>query len=162
MDVKMYIPTPETPETTRGATLIERVAYTRLLWVAPLTALAAALAAAVVYTIASALGAIPQTIRVPGPMGEQPLTLGSVALTAIMATVWAVIVFVLLGLFAPRPISLFRVVALVVLLLSFALPFMVPGIPPRMLAPLLRLHVAVAAVDVSLLTTLGRREVSTR
>ncbi len=157
MRVKMHPPTPETPEKTPGATPVEHVAYMRLLWVAPLTALAAALAAAVVYTIASALGAIPQTVRVPGPMGEQPLTLGSVAMTAIMATVWAVIVFALLGRFASRPIRLFRVVALVVLILSFTLPFTVPGIPPRMLAPLLLMHVAVAAIEIGLLTTLGRR-----
>ena len=167
MDSKMHtpqpqIPTLETPQQKQGATPVEQVAYKRLLWVAPLTALAAALAAAVVYVIASTLGAIPSTVRVPSPMGERPVTLGSVAITAVMATVWAVILFLLLGLLAPRPIRLFRSVALVVLLLSFTLPFTVPSIPPRMLAPLLLLHAVVAVVDVGLLTTLGRDEPSTK
>lgn len=158
MHVK-WMHTPSEPEARRSAVPAERVSYSRLLWVAPLTALAAALAAALVFTVAAALGAISPIVRVPSPLGLQPLTLASVAITAIIATVWAAIVFAFVGLFASRPISVFRIVALVVLILSFTLPFTVAGIPPLMLASLLLMHVVVAAIDVGLLTTLGGRSV---
>ena len=136
---------------------VEHIAYQRLLWAVPLTALVAAIAAGVVEALASLPGAIPSTVRLPGLMGYQPLTPASAAITALVATLWAAVAFALIGRFARRPVRLFRIIALVTLILSLALPLTAPGVPMSMRASLSLLHVVVAAVDVGLLTTLGQR-----
>ena len=56
----------------------DRIAYGKLPWVALLAALAAAVANALVYFAASGLGLIPQSILVPTPSGEHPLTVAPV------------------------------------------------------------------------------------
>lgn len=136
----------------------ETIAWGRMPWVALLAATGAALANAVVYSAASGLGAISQGVLLPSPAGESPLKVGLVATSSVMGTVGATIVFAIIGLFARRPVRPFRILAAVVLVLSFVMPATVPGVPVAMRFSLVVMHVVVWAVSVGLLTTLAHRE----
>lgn len=100
----------------------ERISYGRLPGAALLAALAAALVNALVYFAASGLGTISQNVLLPSPMGMSPLTVGLVVTTSVIGAIAAAAVFAVIGLFARRPVRLFRIVATVVLVLSFAMP----------------------------------------
>lgn len=132
----------------------ERVAWSRLVPVGLLTALVAAVANGVVYLVAAAAGAMPQEIVVNG---QGPITLPMVATTSMLGAIAATIVYALVGWFARRPVRVFRIVAAVVLVLSFVPPFTIPGAPPAMVGTLLLMHVVAAAVIVGLLTKLALR-----
>lgn len=75
-----------------------------------------------------------------------------------MGTIGAAIVFAIIGLLSRRPVRLFRIVATVVLALSFVAPATIPGAPVAMILSLEVMHVAAWASSVWLLTTLARRE----
>ena len=131
-----------------------RVAFGRLLWVGPLAAVAAAVADASVYFVASALGAMPQDVFVEG---SGPITLEPVVFASVIGAVGAVVVFAIAALLARRrPIQTFNIVAAVALVLSFYTPFTVPEAPVAMVATLLLMHVVAAVVIVGILTTLVR------
>ncbi len=132
----------------------ERVAFRRLLWVGPLAAAAAAVANAVVYLVASALGAMPQDIVVNG---QGPITLPVVAAMSAQGAVVGAVVYALVGWFARRPTRVFRIVAAVALVLSFATPFTIPGAPISMVLTLELMHMVAALVIVGMLTTLVRK-----
>ncbi len=138
----------------------EGVSYGRLPGVALLAAVAAALANALVYFAASGLGFIPQSVLLPSPMGVSPLTVSLVATTSVIGAIGAAIVFAIIGLFARRPVRLFRIIATVVLVLSFVPPATVPGVPVAMRLSLAVMHVVAWAVSVGLLTTLARQKTS--
>ncbi len=131
-----------------------RVAYGRLLWVGPLAGAVAAVVNAVVYLLASAFGAMPPDVVVPG---QGPVTLGAVVSISFVPALLGALLFAVMGRFMRRPIRTFRVVATVVLVLSFATPFTLPGAPLAMIAALLLMHVIAAAAITGVLTTLGRR-----
>lgn len=132
----------------------ERVAFGRLLWAGPLAAVSAAVANAVVYFVASALGAMPRDVVVEG---SGPITLEPVIFASVIGAVGAVVVFAIVSLLARRrPIWAFSIVAAVALVLSFYTPFTIPGAPVAMVATLLLMHVVAAVVIVGVLTTLAR------
>ena len=131
----------------------ERVAFGRLLWAGPLAAFAAAVANAVVYFVAYGLGAMPQDFVIEG---SGPITLAPVVVSSLIGAVGAVLVFVIVALLAQRPIRTFRIVAAVVLVLSFATPLTIPGAPLSMVLALEFMHVVAAVVIVGILTTLVR------
>lgn len=133
----------------------ERVAWSRLLWVTPLTALAAAAANALVYLIATAIGAIPSDFVIPGP--ETPLTLGMVVGTTVVPALLAGVVFALLGRFTRRPTRNFVVLSGVLLVLSFVTPLTIPGAPFSMVLAMELMHVVAAVAIVVGLKTLARR-----
>lgn len=133
------------------------ISWTRLLWAAPLAAFAAAVANTLIYFAASALGLISQSVLISTAGGESPLTVGMVAIASIAGAFGAAIVFAVIGIFSRRPVRLFRVVALVVLVLSFATPLTIPGAPVAMILSMEIMHVVAWAVIVSLLTTLASR-----
>ena len=146
-------------QTTRFASG-EGISYGRLPGVALLAAVAAALANALVYFAASGLGTISQSILLPSPVGMSPLTVRLVVITSVIGAIGAAIIFALIGRFARHPVRLFRIVAGVVLVLSFSMPATVPGVPVAMKLSLAVMHVVTWAVSVGLLTTLVRREAS--
>jgi hypothetical protein len=146
-------------QTTRSASG-EGISYGRLPGVALLAAVAAALANALVYFAASGLGTISQSILLPSPVGMSPLTVRLVVITSVIGAIGAAIIFALIGRFARHPVRLFRIVAGVVLVLSFSMPATVPGVPVAMKLSLAVMHVVTWAVSVGLLTTLVRREAS--
>ncbi len=102
----------------------EPVAMERLLWVGPLAAVSAAIANALVYFVASALGTMSQDFVVES---SGPITLAPVVLSSSIGAVGAALVFAIVALLARRPIRTFRIVAAVVLVLSFATPLTMPG-----------------------------------
>ncbi len=136
----------------------EGISYPRLPGVALLAALGAAVANTLVYFAASALGTISQGVLLPSPMGVSHLTVELVATTSVIGTVGAAIVFAVIGLFARRPVRVFRIIAAVVLVLSFAMPATVPGVPVAMRITLGVMHLVAWAVSVVVLTTLARKE----
>ena len=138
----------------------ERIAWGRLPWAALLAAVAAAAANALVYFAASALEFIPHSVLLPSPMGMSPLTVGLVAITSVIGAIGAAAVFAVIGLLARRPVRLFSIVAIVVLVFSFVPPATVPGVPVAMRLSLVVMHVVAWGVSVGLLTTLARREAS--
>ena len=136
----------------------ERIAYRKLPWVALLAALTAAVANALVYFAALGLGFLPQSVLVPTPGGEHPLMVAPVVVSSVFGAIGAAIVFAIIGLFARRPVRLFRIAATVVLVLSFAMPLTIPGVPVAMILSLEVMHVVAWAVIVGLLTTLTHKE----
>ena len=132
----------------------ERIDYRRLLWVAPLAAAVAAIANLALYFIADALGAFPDGILLPNgqTMGPAP-----VLSTSVIGVIAAAIIFAVLGRFSARPIRLFRIVALVALVLSFASPFGIAGAGGTYIGALLLMHVVAAFVAVGFFTTLARK-----
>ena len=135
----------------------DEISYRRLPVVALLTALATALANALVYFAASGLGTISQSVLLPSPMGFSPLTVSLVATTSVIGAIGASIVFAIIGLLARRPVRLFRIVAAVVLVLSLVPPATVPGVPVAMRLSLAVMHVVAWVVSVGLLTALARQ-----
>jgi hypothetical protein len=135
----------------------EGVSWKRLPPVMLLAALGGSVLNAIIYSVASGLGLIPQSILVPAPGGEQPLTVALVSIGTVAGATGAAMVFALVGALAKRPVRIFRIVAVVVLVLSLAGPLTIPGAPLSMVLSLEVMHVAAWAVIVGLLTTLARR-----
>lgn len=131
------------------------ISYRRLFLAAmPLAAVGAALVSSVVYLISSALGAIPSDVIVPN--AGTPLTVGMVTFTCVGAAVGAALVFAAIARFARRPVRVFGVVAVVVLVLSFATPFSIPGAPMAMILAMETMHVVAAGVIFYTLTAFAR------
>ncbi|MCA1717439.1 MAG: DUF6069 family protein [Actinobacteria bacterium] len=131
----------------------EHVSFKRLLWAGPLAAVSAAVANAVVYFVASALGTMPQDFVV---QGSGPITLAPVVVSSLIGAAGAAVIFTIVALLTRRPIRTFRVVAAVVLALSFATPLTIPGAPLSMILTLELMHVVAAVIIVGMLTTLAR------
>jgi hypothetical protein len=132
----------------------EKVAgLSRLWWVGLLV-----IVVATVVNIVLALGA---TTLFAGLAAFSPLGTGTIGLFTFVGALGAVIVFALLGRFAQRPIHLFRIAAVIVLMLSLIpdiLLLVQPVFPSTTLAGvavLMLLHIVTAAICVSMLTTLG-------
>jgi MFS family permease len=130
----------------------QRVAVERLWWVTLLAIAAAAIANLIVYAIATALFATPRQFSYLTP-------LNIVVSTAIYLIV-AAIVYAVIGRFARRPIRVFRVVAIVALVLSFAMPLsamqLTPPADTTTVAILLVMYIVAAIITVGLFTTLAR------
>jgi len=131
----------------------EPVTIERLLWVGPLVAVSAAIANAVVYFVASALGTMPQDFVVEG---SGPITLAPVVLSSLIGAIGAAVTFAIVALLTRRPIRTFRIVAAVVLALSFATPLTIPGAPLSIILTLELMHVVAAVIITGMLTTLAR------
>jgi hypothetical protein len=129
----------------------ERITLRRLWWASLLAGVAAAAVNLVVYFIASAAGAIPQTVLIPGM--NQPVTFVPVILNSFVPAILAGVLLALLNRFTRRPVRIFRIVAAVLLVLSFANPLTIPGAPLSMILALDFIHIVAAAVIVGVLTT---------
>jgi amino acid transporter len=143
------------PATLFAPLTAQRVDARRLLWVAPLTVLAALLANSIVQSLAHSL--------FPVTRAFSHLMVGAVALTTVGAVGAACLVFAVVARQARRPIWLYRrvaVVALVVtLILDVVLVLFTPSDPSYSTAGIVSLmvmHVVDAASYVGLLTTLPR------
>jgi hypothetical protein len=130
----------------------ERVSLARLLWVGPLTIVAAVVANVAFVAVANPLFGV-------GP-DFPALTREAVAAFTAVGVLLAVVVFALVARFARRPISLYRRVAIIALALSFipdvalgVLPGPVP-VGPREVVLLMATHVIAAALAIGLLTSL--------
>ncbi|MDX1990775.1 MAG: DUF6069 family protein [bacterium] len=140
----------------------ERIAAPAKVWqTGLLAAVIASVANVVVYLIASALG-IEFNIT-PPDVPAPPFVLVVIFATTI-GILLGTFVFTLMPRFSQRPISTFRIVAIVALVLSFAQPFMlttgmIPTSEPVAISTVLTLevmHVIAGAVVIYLLTTRAR------
>jgi hypothetical protein len=108
------------------------------------------LANVLVYFVASALGWMPVTYI--NPQLGRPIGVGEVVGATLPGAVGATIVFALLARFTRRPVTIFRIVAVIVLVLSFLSPLALPGAPLSLILSLEIMHVVAAAVIVGVLT----------
>ena len=137
--------------TNSTAMQTERIDLRRLWWASLLAGVGAAAANTLIYVIASAAGAMPQTVLVPGV--NQPIGLMQVIPNSFVPAILAAGFLALLNRFTRRPVRYFRIIAAVLLVLSFANPFIIPDAPLAMILVLELMHVIAAAVIVGLLTT---------
>ena len=139
-----------------SAPTAERVSFARLLWVGPLTILAAVLANVAFVAVANPLFGVAPDFPA--------LTKDAVAAFTAVCVLLAVLVFALVARFSRRPISLYRRIAIIALILSF-IPDVALGVLPnpvpvgvREVLLLMATHVIAAAVTVGLLTSLTRAQ----
>lgn len=131
----------------------ESIAWNRLLVAALIGIGGAVVGTVLIYLIGNALGLFPSDVFVqPGVT----LTLGAVITSTIIGTLVGAIVFALLARFTRRPITIFRIVAAVVLVLSFVTPLTIPNAPIGMILALELMHIVAAGVLVWALTTRSR------
>jgi len=141
---------------TSSAHPIERIAFNRLLWVGPLTILAAIVANVVVQQVAVA-------VLQPEPL-FMPLTLIVPIVFTFVGVLGAVIVYALIGRFSQQPVRLFRRVALVALVVSFIPDLLMlitkfnPGTTTANVAVLILMHIVAWAIAVGMLTRLAATE----
>ena len=136
--------------TTSEAELSEKGFTGRVLRAGGLAAVLSAVANALVLMVASALFG-----SIVVPPGE-PLTLGPVVVASVVGAVGAAIALAVMGRLVRRPIRAFRIVAVVVLLLSFA-PIVLQGVAGPSAGTLILMHVLSTAIVVGLLTLPSRR-----
>jgi hypothetical protein len=132
----------------------ERVAFSRLLWVGPLTIVAAVVANALLRQIAVA-------VLQPDPRFP-PLSPAMPIVFTVIGVLGAVVVYALVGRFARNPIQLFRRIALVALVVSLVPDILMlatgfnPGTTVANVAVLMVMHVVAWAISIRMLTTLAR------
>ncbi len=135
--------------------LREQVALRKLIWVGPLTIVSTALANLIIRTIAVSIFGVPETFQYL----QAPYVIGS----TIVFLLVALLAFVLVNRFARRPIQFYRLLAFVVLCISFLSPVMAlvglfpaPGMTLSIFWTMIVMHLVSAIIVVGLFTTLTR------
>ncbi len=135
--------------------LHEHVALRKLIWVGPLTIVSTAIANLIIRTIAVLVFGVPETFQYL----QAPSIIGS----TIVFLLVALLAFVLVNRFARRPIRFYRLLAFVVLCISFLSPIMAlvglfpaPGMTLSIFWTMIVMHLVSAIIVVSLFTTLTR------
>jgi hypothetical protein len=105
-----------------------------------------------VYFLAPALFNINLEIPVRGPGSPiGPLPVFMVVVATIVPTILATILMAVLNRFAERPLSIFRITAVILLLLSFAGPFSLP-VSLSVQVTLVLMHIITAAAVIFMLS----------
>jgi hypothetical protein len=144
-----------TAQTVNTNTTGEAVHYGKLVQAALIAAVVAVVLNVVVYFIGSALGTLPESVVVPP--ANLPITVVPIVMATVMGAVAGTIVYALLGRFTARPVTIFRILGTVVLILSLAQPFIIPNVPLNMVITLDIMHIIAGAVIIYVLTTVARR-----
>ncbi|GAA4371055.1 hypothetical protein GCM10023185_46170 [Hymenobacter saemangeumensis] len=119
-----------------------QLSYAKMLRAIPMAAAAAALLNGVLYLIGYQFGLLSDSVRVPGQ--NEPIGLVPVVMASIMPMLLAGGALALLNRFTRRPLAIFTTLCLVLLVLSFANPFVaIPNIPLSMGLWLNLMHVVV-------------------
>ena len=141
---------------TSPAHPIERIAVNRLLWIVPLTILAAVVANVIIQQIA---------VAVLNPDSAfLPLTLMPPIIFTVVGVLGAVVVYAVIGRFSRQPVRLFRRVALVALVVSFIPDILMlvtgfnPGTTAANVAVLILMHIVAWGIAVGMLTRLAATE----
>jgi Family of unknown function (DUF6069) len=130
----------------------QRVALRRLWWIAPLTIVLAALANLMISFLGVSFFGVPSTFPLlqPGPV------IASTVVFLLLATV----AFIVIGRFSRHPIRVYRLVALVAVVLSFLNPiaalagwFPAPGMNLNIFWTMIAMHIISAIITVGLFTT---------
>jgi hypothetical protein len=135
---------------------VEQVALRRIPLATLVAAVAGTVANVVLLLLGQATGAIGDNVTLAN---GQVFGAAAVITMSILPAILAGVFYAILGAVGRirRPITVFRVVSLVVLVLSFASPFSIPGVGAGFIIFLELMHVAAAAAIVWSLTTLARR-----
>jgi hypothetical protein len=145
-----------------STTTVERLAPAGRIWQTGLLAAAiAAVANLIIYFIAQALGV--NFNFMPAEMPSPPFPVAIIGATFVF-TLIGTLILTLLPRFSQRPISTFRIVAIIALVLSFAQPFfltsgMMPTAGPvgmNTVVSLLLMHLVSGIIAIYLLTTRTR------
>jgi len=135
--------------------LREQVALRKLIWVGPLTIVSTVIANLIIRSIAVSSFGVPETFQYV----QAPYVIGSTILFVLVA----LLVFVLVNRFARRPIQFYRLLAFVVLCISFLSPVMAlvglfpaPGMTLSIFWTMIVMHIISAIIVVGLFTTLTR------
>jgi hypothetical protein len=102
-----------------------------------------------IFLAAVAMGIFPSASFVPDP--QAGMALGPVVLVSVVGALGGTGVFTLLRRRFAEPMRVFLMLAGAVLVLSFAAPFVIPGMTPAQIWVLEIMHVVVAATTVGLL-----------
>ena len=139
---------------TIGSTVRRGFAPRKLVWVGPLTIVVATLVNLVIRSIAVAFFGVPDGFTYL----QAPFIIGSTVIFLVLALV----AFILVGRFARRPVRIFRMLAVVALLVSFLNPIMAlaglfpaPGMDLPIFWTMIVMHTVTALITVSLLTRLS-------
>lgn len=138
--------------------LREHVALRNLLWVGPLTIVSAASVNLIIRSIAVSIFGIPEAFQYL----QAPYIIGSTIIFVLVA----LLAFVLVSRFAQRPIHFYRILAFIVLCISFLSPVMAllglfpaPGMTLPIFWTMIMMHIVSAIIVVGLFTTLAREDV---
>ena len=115
----------------------------------------AAILNAVVYLVASAVGAIPQSVEIPNTGG--PLPLGAVVGFSFVPAILAAGLLAIPGRFTRRPFRVFTIMAVALFVVSLYTPFSILGAAVAMILAVVIMHAGAAMVIVGGLTRMGRR-----
>ena len=133
--------------------LREHVALRKLIWVGPLTIVTTAIANLILRTIAVSVFGVPETF--------QSLQAKSVIGSTIIFLLVALLAFILVSRFARRPIRFYRVLAFIVLCISFLSPVMAlvglfpaSGMTLSIFWTMIAMHLVSGIIVIGLLTTL--------
>jgi hypothetical protein len=135
---------------------IEEVALRRIPLATLIAAVVGTVANVILFVIGRATGVIGDNVTLSN---GQVFGAPAVISMTIMPTILAAILYAVLGAIGRirRPVTVFRVISLVILVLSFASPFTIPGVGAGFVFFLELMHIAAAAAIVWSLTTLARR-----
>jgi len=135
--------------------LREQVALRKLIWVGPLTIVFTVIVNLLIRSIAVSIFGVPETFQYL----QAPYVIGS----TIVFLLVALLAFVLVNRFARRPIRFYRLLAFVVLCISFLSPVMAlvglfpaPGMTLSIFWTMIVMHLVSAIIVVGLFTTLTR------
>jgi hypothetical protein len=120
-----------------------KLTFKTIITAAALAGVSAAFINSLLYFIFHASGIIPDNVFI---QENQPLTVVPVIISSVVPSLLAGIVFYLLCRYTSKGYRIFSIIALLLLVLSFANPFMsIPGIPLAMGLALNAMHVVVVA-----------------
>jgi len=137
---------------------IEEIRFSRLWWVAPLAGVVAAMANLIIFGAAKHVAGIPLVVPLSGPGSPlEPLPAFMIIVGSLVPALGAAALLWILGKFAPRPLRVFRIVSLFVLMLSLVPLLSLPVDLPTKLA-LGLMHGVAAAAIVGVVTTLGHEK----
>ena len=118
--------------------------------------LTAALINGLLFGLGKISGILSESIIIPN--AKQPLTLPPVLFASIVAVIVAGVLLRVLSRFNKKPQIIFNTVALVLLVLSFASPFSIPGISITMAIWMNVMHIVVAASILFFFETLKSKQ----
>lgn len=135
---------------------IEEVAQRRIPLATLIAAVVSTVANVLLLLIGQATGAIGDNVTLSN---GQVFGAAAVISMSIMPAIVAAIVYAILGAIGRirRPITVFRILSLVILVLSFASPFTIPDVGVGFIFFLELMHVVSAVAIVGSLTTIARR-----
>ncbi|MCU0391829.1 MAG: DUF6069 family protein [Thermoflexibacter sp.] len=97
---------------------------------------------AILFFIFSSLGVISEQILIQP--ANQPITIVPVVMASIVPSILATLFFMALVKFTKQPVKIFGIIALVLVVLSFASPFSIPTVTIAMAVVLNFMHAVVA------------------